>query len=105
MGTPITGKGVKEATMPGKCAAPPAPAMITLVPFLWAFLEKSNRRPGVLCAETMVRSNSISSSFSMSAAWRMMGRSESDPITMATFLLMVLFYSQDCVLGYKMSPC
>ena len=28
-GTPITGKGVRAATIPGKWAAPPAPAMIT----------------------------------------------------------------------------
>ena len=31
-GTPITGSGVAEATMPGRCAAPPAPAMITRRP-------------------------------------------------------------------------
>ena len=31
-GTPITGSGVTEASMPGRCAAPPAPAMITLSP-------------------------------------------------------------------------
>ena len=29
IGTPITGSGVSEAAMPGRCAAPPAPAMIT----------------------------------------------------------------------------
>jgi hypothetical protein len=29
MGTPITGRVVIEATIPGKWAAPPAPAMIT----------------------------------------------------------------------------
>src|SRR5581483_7846263 len=28
-GTPITGSGVTAASMPGRCAAPPAPAMIT----------------------------------------------------------------------------
>ena len=28
-GTPSTGRCVCAATMPGKCAAPPAPAMIT----------------------------------------------------------------------------
>lgn len=28
-GTPITGSGVRAATMPGKCAAPPAPAIMT----------------------------------------------------------------------------
>ena len=33
-GTPMTGKLVKEATMPGKCAAPPAPAIMTAILFL-----------------------------------------------------------------------
>ena len=32
IGTPSTGKVVIEAVMPGRCAAPPAPAMITLMP-------------------------------------------------------------------------
>ncbi len=32
-GTPITGSVVKDAIIPGRCAAPPAPAMITLNPF------------------------------------------------------------------------
>ena len=31
-GTPITGSGVLLAHIPGKCAAPPAPAMITSNP-------------------------------------------------------------------------
>ena len=31
-GTPITGSGVTDASMPGRCAAPPAPAMITRRP-------------------------------------------------------------------------
>ena len=31
-GTPITGNGVSDAVMPGRCAAPPAPAMTTLRP-------------------------------------------------------------------------
>ena len=33
-GTPITGKVVQLATIPGKCAAPPAPAIITRTPLL-----------------------------------------------------------------------
>ena len=40
-GTPSTGSGVSEAVMPGRCAAPPAPAMITLRP-------RALRRLGVL---------------------------------------------------------
>jgi hypothetical protein len=31
-GTPITGSDVAAATMPGRWAAPPAPAMITSIP-------------------------------------------------------------------------
>ena len=31
-GTPSTGSGVQAAHMPGRCAAPPAPAMITRSP-------------------------------------------------------------------------
>ena len=31
-GTPKTGSVVKAAVMPGRCAAPPAPAMMTLKP-------------------------------------------------------------------------
>ena len=31
-GTPSTGSDVKAAAIPGKCAAPPAPAIITLIP-------------------------------------------------------------------------
>ena len=37
IGTPITGNGDNAAIIPGKCAAPPAPAIITFNPFLWAF--------------------------------------------------------------------
>ena len=32
MGTPITGNDVMEAVIPGRCAAPPAPAIMTLIP-------------------------------------------------------------------------
>ena len=31
-GTPITGNGLNEAIIPGKCAAPPAPAIMTFNP-------------------------------------------------------------------------
>ena len=37
-GTPMTGSGVAEATIPGRCAAPPAPAMMTESPRSAAFL-------------------------------------------------------------------
>ena len=38
IGTPITGILVIEATIPGRCADPPAPAIITLIPFFSAFI-------------------------------------------------------------------
>ena len=53
MGTPMTGKGEIAATMPGKCAAPPAPAIITFTPLTWAFFAKEYNFSGVLCAETI----------------------------------------------------
>jgi hypothetical protein len=37
IGTPITGSEVMDATIPGKCAAPPAPAIIIFNPLLFAF--------------------------------------------------------------------
>ena len=46
-GTPTTGSGVIEATMPGRCAAPPAPAMITPIPRSLAVLAYSHSRSGV----------------------------------------------------------
>ena len=42
-GTPITGSVVDAATIPGKCAAPPAPAIITLSP-----------RPAAFCANDCI---------------------------------------------------
>src|SRR5579871_3821286 len=52
-GTPRTGRAVMLATMPGKCAAPPAPAMITFRPRAPALLAYSAMRSGVRCAETI----------------------------------------------------
>jgi hypothetical protein len=40
-GTPNTGSTVNAATIPGRCAAPPAPAMITLIPSALALPAKS----------------------------------------------------------------
>ena len=36
IGTPITGNVVTEAIIPGRCAAPPAPAIITFKPLVVA---------------------------------------------------------------------
>ena len=46
----MTGSIVLAATMPGRCAAPPAPAMMTLSPRSTAVSAYSNIKSGVLCA-------------------------------------------------------
>ena len=51
-GTPMTGTVVREATIPGRWAAPPAPAMMT-----WRLRASASRayltiQPGVRCADT-----------------------------------------------------
>ena len=51
-GTPSTGRDVFEAVMPGRCAAPPAPAIRTSRPRPRAEAAYSNSRSGVRCADT-----------------------------------------------------
>ena len=52
-GTPMTGNGVTDASMPGRCAAPPAPAMMTRIPRPAALGGVVGHQPaGVRCAET-----------------------------------------------------
>jgi hypothetical protein len=51
MGTPITGSVVCAAITPARCAAPPAPAMITRMPRSAALLAYSAVRDGERCAE------------------------------------------------------
>mmetsp|Transcript_9410 Transcript_9410/g.31879 ORF Transcript_9410/g.31879 Transcript_9410/m.31879 type:complete len:254 (-) Transcript_9410:364-1125(-) len=83
-GTPTTGSGVMAATMPGRCAAPPAPAMITLRPRSRASLAYETRRSGVRCAETMVTSKGTPKCCRTSAAPFIVGRSESEPMMTPT---------------------
>mmetsp|Transcript_48310 Transcript_48310/g.114089 ORF Transcript_48310/g.114089 Transcript_48310/m.114089 type:complete len:273 (-) Transcript_48310:904-1722(-) len=83
-GTPMTGTGVMAATMPGKCAAPPAPAMITLIPRSGADCANSYILAGVRCAETMVSSKGTPKRVNSSAAPFMTGRSESEPMMIDT---------------------
>ncbi len=53
IGTPSTGNARPRAHMPGRCAAPPAPAMMTRRPRSRALLAYSRSRSGVRCAETI----------------------------------------------------
>ena len=83
-GTPITGKGVKDATIPGKWAAPPAPAIITFNPRKWAVLAYSNILSGVRWAETIATSWGILNSSQTAIAAAIVGKSESLPIIIPT---------------------
>ena len=89
MGTPITGRIVCAAITPARCAAPPAPAMITLIPRSAAFFAKSALRSGERCADVTSISYAIPNSSSAFAASRMISRSESLPITIETSGLLI----------------
>src|ERR1700730_16293929 len=84
MGTPNTGSSVSDAVMPGRCAAPPAPAIMILKPAALAPLAKANNRSGVRCAETMCFSLATPRAASVSAAWRMVSQSDWLPMMIAT---------------------
>ena len=84
IGTPITGSSESEATIPGRCAAPPAPAIIILIPFSFAFLAKLNIASGVLCAEIIFVSWGILSSLSTSEDNLMVSKSLLLPIITET---------------------
>src|SRR5271163_257070 len=86
IGTPNTGSVVNAAVMPGRCAAPPAPAMITSNPAAFAPLANATNLSGVRCAETMRASWPTPSSCSVSAARRIVGQSDRLPMMMATGL-------------------
>jgi hypothetical protein len=54
IGIPMTGIGKIAAHIPGRCAALPAPAMITLKPLSSADFAQSKNTSGSLCAEIIV---------------------------------------------------
>jgi hypothetical protein len=83
-GTPITGNGVEAAIIPGRCAAPPAAAIITLKPFATADEANSVMRSGVRCAEVMVTWKGMPRAVRSSRPGFRTGRSESEPIVTAT---------------------
>src|SRR5438552_2656132 len=83
-GTPITGSGVIDAVMPGRCAAPPAPAITTLSPRPAAPRAYSIITSGVRCADTIRTSCATPNSTSTSIAPCIVGRSESLPMITPT---------------------
>ena len=83
----MTGNGVTDAIMPGRAAAPPAPAMITERPRSAAVAPYSSISWGMRWAERTSASHVTPNSSSTSAAARIVGQSESDPITIPTCAL------------------
>ena len=83
-GTPSTGSEVFAAVMPGRCAAPPAPAMMTSSPRPRAVPAYSNSRSGVRCAETTRVSNGTPRRCRVSAAGCIVSQSDFEPMMMPT---------------------
>src|SRR5260370_19803726 len=83
-GTPSTGSTVFEAVIPGRCAAPPAPAMITSIPRFSPVEAYSKRRSGLRCADTTRVSYGTPSSSSVFAACSRVSQSEEDPMMIPT---------------------
>src|SRR5262249_35925254 len=84
IGTPSTGKVVFDATIPGRCAAPPAAAMITSSPRASAPDAYSNIQSGVRCAETTFASCGTPSVVRRSIAGCMCFKSELLPMITPT---------------------
>ena len=83
-GTPSTGRWVFAAVMPGRWAAPPAPATITWSPRSAAVDAYSNSRSGVRWADTTRVSNGTPSASRVSAACCMVSQSDRDPMITPT---------------------
>ena len=83
-GTPSTGTVVLAASMPGRCAAPPAPAMIARSPRGSASSAYSNMSSGIRCADRTRVSNGTPKASSCAAACFITSQSLSLPMTTPT---------------------
>src|SRR5712692_9306171 len=83
-GTPRTGRTDFEAVMPGRCAAPPAPAMMTSMPRLSALEAYLKSRSGVRWAETTRVSCGTPRALSVLETNFMVSQSEPEPMMMPT---------------------
>ena len=83
-GTPIIGRAVLAARAPAKCAAIPAAAIITFMPFSAALSAKSAAASGVRWADIMRTTGSMPKPFNWSIQLCITGRSLSEPMTTAT---------------------
>src|SRR3989338_5607319 len=89
IGTPMTGKVGCAAITPAKAAAPPAPAIITFIPFLRASLENFATASGVRCADKTLTSYSSLNSFNKFTASLIVSKSDWLPITIAILALLI----------------
>ena len=92
-GTPSTGKRVFAAVMPGRCAAPPAPAIITSRPRSTALDAYSNSRSGVRWAETTRTSNPTPRASRVVVVCDIVGQSDLDPMMTPTNGFIAALYS------------
>src|SRR2546426_9582335 len=83
-GTPMTGTPVCDATRPGRCAAPPAPAMITSMPRPAAAHAYSAIAVGVRCADTTLHSCGTPKRVSISSASFIVSQSDLLPMMTLT---------------------
>ena len=83
-GTPSTGSVVCAAVIPGRWAAPPAPAMITSIPRPSAPAAASAISSGVRCADTTRHSWGTPNSFNISLAALIVSQSDLLPMMMDT---------------------
>ena len=84
IGTPMIGRGVLPARAPARCAAIPAAAMTTFMPFSAAVSAKSAAILGVRWAEIILTLGSMPKSRSWEMQLFIMFMSLSEPITIAT---------------------
>src|SRR5882724_4456756 len=108
-GTPRMGSVVWAAAMPGRWAAPPAPAIITSMPRASAPEANSANQAGVRCAETMRHSCGTPNRVSTSSAWRIVSQSDLLPMITATSGLVSSVIERplslsDCTLLRAISP-
>ena len=96
-GTPKTGIEVIAEIIPGKCADPPAPAMITPILFLDALSANSYILFGVRWADIILVSNRTPIFFSIFADNFIVLKSDWLPMTIATlrFLFFFMIYLQN----------
>ena len=92
MGTPITGSGVEAAITPGRAAAIPAAAIITLMPLCLALRAKVSTASGVRWAESAFTSNGISLSLSHLQAFSITGKSLVLPIIILIIGVITVYF-------------